>query len=73
MAIRSAANDQKSIETSPGTASVVLPLRGGPDVPYPFDPTPPGPGSVSLSEAEKSPAPMGGTGHLKQAFRVTCD
>jgi acyl dehydratase len=30
--------DQKGVETSPGTASVVLPRRGGPGVPYPFDP-----------------------------------
>jgi acyl dehydratase len=30
--------DQKGVETSPGTASVVLPRRGGPSVPYPFDP-----------------------------------
>jgi acyl dehydratase len=30
--------DQKGVETSPGTASVVVPLRNGPKVPYPFDP-----------------------------------
>lgn len=30
--------DQNGKEGSPGTASVVLPLRGGPAVPYPFDP-----------------------------------
>lgn len=30
--------DQKGQEGSPGTASVVLPRRGGPSVPYPFDP-----------------------------------
>jgi acyl dehydratase len=30
--------DQNGVETSPGTASVVLPRRGGPAVPYPFDP-----------------------------------
>jgi hypothetical protein len=30
--------DQKGVETSPGTASVVLPRRDGPSVPYPFDP-----------------------------------
>ena len=30
--------DQKGVETAPGKASVVLPLRGGTPVPYPFDP-----------------------------------
>jgi acyl dehydratase len=30
--------DQDGKEGSPGTASVVLPLRNGPPVPYPFDP-----------------------------------
>ncbi|HEX4894307.1 MAG TPA: MaoC family dehydratase N-terminal domain-containing protein [Hyphomicrobiaceae bacterium] len=30
--------DQKGVETTPGKASVVLQLRGGPPVPYPFDP-----------------------------------
>ncbi|MCK0209939.1 acyl dehydratase [Starkeya koreensis] len=30
--------DQNGKEGSPGTATVVLPLRGGPAVPYPFDP-----------------------------------
>lgn len=30
--------DQKGVETTPGKASVVLSLRGGPPVPYPFDP-----------------------------------
>ncbi|MCS0495671.1 acyl dehydratase [Ancylobacter sp. MQZ15Z-1] len=30
--------DQNGREGSPGTASVVLPLKGGPGVPYPFDP-----------------------------------
>lgn len=30
--------DQNGKEGSPGTASVVLPLRDGPPVPYPFDP-----------------------------------
>lgn len=30
--------DQNGVETSPGTASVVLPLRNGSAVPYPFDP-----------------------------------
>ncbi|MDB5376084.1 MAG: hypothetical protein JWR00_530 [Rubritepida sp.] len=30
--------DQKGQEGTPGTARVVLPLRGGPPVPYPFDP-----------------------------------
>ena len=30
--------DQKGVETAPGKASVVLPLRGGKPVPYPFDP-----------------------------------
>lgn len=29
--------DQNGVEGSPGTATVVLPLRGGPAVPYPFD------------------------------------
>ena len=31
--------DQKGQEGTPGTARVVLPLRGGPPVPYPFDST----------------------------------
>ena len=30
--------DQNAVETSPGTAVVVLPRRGGRSVPYPFDP-----------------------------------
>lgn len=30
--------DQNGKEGSPGTAVVVLPLQGGPAVPYPFDP-----------------------------------
>jgi acyl dehydratase len=30
--------DQNGKEGSPGTAVVVLPLKGGPAVPYPFDP-----------------------------------
>ena len=30
--------DQKDNEVAPGTATVVLPLRGGAEVPYPFDP-----------------------------------
>ncbi|MGE0701019.1 MAG: MaoC family dehydratase N-terminal domain-containing protein [Hyphomicrobiaceae bacterium] len=30
--------DQKGVETTPGKATVVLSRRGGPDVPYPFDP-----------------------------------
>lgn len=30
--------DQNGVEGSPGTAAVVLPLRSGPAVPYPFDP-----------------------------------
>ena len=30
--------DQNGQEGTPGTARVVLPLRGGPVVPYPFDP-----------------------------------
>jgi acyl dehydratase len=30
--------DQNGKESSPGTATVVLPLRGGRAVPYPFDP-----------------------------------
>jgi acyl dehydratase len=30
--------DQKGAESSPGTATVVLPQRGGRPVPYPFDP-----------------------------------
>ena len=29
---------QKGVESSPGKASLVLPLRGGKPVPYPFDP-----------------------------------
>ena len=29
---------QDGIESMPGTATVVLPLRGGPDIPYPFVP-----------------------------------
>lgn len=31
--------DQNGRESSPGTAAVVLPTRGGPAVPYPFDPS----------------------------------
>jgi acyl dehydratase len=31
--------DQKGAESSPGTATVVLPLRGGRSVPYAFDPS----------------------------------
>jgi acyl dehydratase len=30
--------NQNGVESSPGTATVVLPLRGGKPVPYPFDP-----------------------------------
>lgn len=30
--------DQNDIESTPGRATVVLPLRGGRPVPYPFDP-----------------------------------
>jgi acyl dehydratase len=30
--------DQKGAESSPGTAVIVLPQRGGRSVPYPFDP-----------------------------------
>lgn len=30
--------DQNGVESSPGEATVVLPLRNGPPVPYPFDP-----------------------------------
>ncbi len=30
--------NQDGVESTPGAASVVLPLRGGPSVPYPFDP-----------------------------------
>jgi acyl dehydratase len=30
--------DQDGKESTPGTARVVLPRRGGPPVPYPFDP-----------------------------------
>ena len=30
--------DQNGKESSPGTATIVLPKRGGPPVPYPFDP-----------------------------------
>ena len=30
--------DQKGNETAPGNATVVLPLRGAAEVPYPFDP-----------------------------------
>jgi acyl dehydratase len=30
--------NQSGVESTPGTATVVLPLRGGPSVPYPFDP-----------------------------------
>ena len=30
--------DQNGVETTPGKATVVLPMRGGPAVPYPFDP-----------------------------------
>jgi acyl dehydratase len=30
--------NQDGVESSPGTATVVLPLRGGRPVPYPFDP-----------------------------------
>jgi acyl dehydratase len=30
--------NQAGAESTPGTATVVLPLRGGPSVPYPFDP-----------------------------------
>jgi hydroxyacyl-ACP dehydratase HTD2-like protein with hotdog domain len=30
--------DQNGVEGSPGGAAVVLPKRGGPAVPYPFDP-----------------------------------
>ena len=29
---------QDGVESMPGTATVVLPLRGGPDIPYPFVP-----------------------------------
>lgn len=30
--------NQKGVESTPGRATVVLPRRGGPSVPYPFDP-----------------------------------
>jgi acyl dehydratase len=30
--------NDKAVEGTPGTATVVLPCRGGPAVPYPFDP-----------------------------------
>ena len=30
--------DHKGVDTTPGKATVVLPRRGGPAVPYPFDP-----------------------------------
>lgn len=29
---------QEGVESTPGKATVVLPRRGGPEVPYPFDP-----------------------------------
>ena len=29
---------QDGVESMPGSATVVLPLKGGPDIPYPFVP-----------------------------------
>jgi acyl dehydratase len=37
--------NDKGVEGTPGTATVVLPCRGGPAVPYPFDPACLGPAS----------------------------